>query len=182
METEQKSTGSRGTVIAVVVAVIVTAVIVGGGVYLWQQNKSLKEQTKATSTPTSKTVTSTVSAYPSVETTRDMTNTGISPSDITEEFMLSTLGTLPGAKIDYAKAKTLASQKLLAQWTDDSFVPQFYGIQDGPTTYEITTQSISGTSATVKVEVRWAETGLAWAFSLVDESGWKINSFRNDAQ
>lgn len=180
MEEESKTTSSKGPLIWIVVAVIITAVVVGGGVYLWQQNKSLKEQTKATSTPTSNAAT--VSAYPSVETTRDMTDTGTSPSDITEEFMLATLGTLPGAKIDYTKAKTLASQKLLAQWTDDSFVPQFYGIQDGPTTYEITTQSISGTSATVKVEVRWGDMGLAWAFSLVDENGWKIDSFRNDAQ
>jgi len=166
------------TIIAIVVAVILTAVLVGTIVYLWQQNERLKDQNG-----TSATVTATAKKTSTPVTSRDLTVEGNSPTDVAENFIVYTLGTVPGAEIDYDKAKALASQNLLTQWTDDSFVPQFYGIQEGPDTYEMTTQTISGDTAVVKVEVRWGDMGLAWAFGLVKENGlWKIDSLRDDAQ
>ena len=179
-----KKLRGSATVIIVAVAVVVTAVVVGVIVYLWQQNKALRNQTETSATISVTSVAKTQTPPATTPaTTRDMTVEGNSPTDVAEDFMMYTLGTLPGAKIDYTKAKQLASKNLLSQWTDDSFVPQFYQIQDGPTTYEMATQTINGDTATVKVEVRWGEMGLAWAFSLVRENGeWKVDSIRNDAQ
>jgi len=167
------------TVVVVIITAIVTAVIAGAIVYLWQQNICLKN----TATTSETTPTTTTTPTPIAQTTIDMTSTGTSPSDVTESFILSTLGTVPGAQINYEKAKKYISADLLAQWTDDSFIPTFYGIQDGPEAYEIKTQSISGDTASVKVDVTYGEMMTGWAFMLVKENGaWKIDEFRNDAQ
>jgi len=170
----------------ILLTVVVTGGLVGGGVYLWQQNRLLKELADLSKTATISNqvpVTATPFVVPSVTITRDMTTAGNSPTDNTENFLLCTLGTLPGATVDYDKAKNYLSANLLNQFLDDSFIPMFYGIQDGPDTYEMKSQSISGDTATVRVDVLYGEMMEAWAFVLIKENGeWKINEFRNDAQ
>jgi hypothetical protein len=197
---EAKTPASKNNCLVVIVTVLITFVLtapgVGVGVYYWQkiacENKEAEtssDKSASTSTPTSDlpysdSATETpVTLYSNEATTRTMTFEGDAPVDITEQFMLATLGTLPGASINYTKAKQLSSANLLSQWTDDSFVPAFYGIQDGPDTFDIRTQTTTGDESYVTVEVLYGSSLYNWAFNLVYEGGgWKVDSFRNDGQ
>ena len=186
--TPQKSSSCGGTcgviVITAIITFILTAVVVGGGVYLWQKAVCVVEKDdaakKGTTTKVSDDSSTTID---DAETSYDMTVEGTSPTDNAENFFLATLGTLPGSVIDYDLAKTYMSASERAKFTDDSYIPLFYGIQEGPDTYEMKTQTINGNDATVKVDVLYGEMMEAWAFTLIwEDSAWKIDGFRNDAQ
>lgn len=189
MEEKPKSNALVIVLTAIITAVIVS-IVTALLIYLWQQNACLKRNSNsnADSTSTSSNSASTNSSEPitlsaAEATTRTMTFEGDAPVDITEQFMLYTLGTLPGAEINYIKAKQLASSALRAEWTSDDFVPQFYGIQEGPDTFEVVSQTTTGDESVVLVDVKWGEMMLRWAFTLVYEDGsWKVNSIRDDAQ
>jgi len=185
----------KSNVLPIVLTAIVTAIVVsvvsGLLVYLWQQNICLKKISNASSCSTGLSdsdnlggeADTPITLNAAEATTRTMTFEGDAPVDITEQFMLDTLGTLPGSEINYAKAKLLASKSLQAKWTSDSFIPLFYGIQDGPDTFEVISQTTTGDESIVLVDVKWGEMMLRWAFTLIyEDGGWKVDSFRNDAQ
>lgn len=188
---ERPKSNALAIVLTAIIASFVVSIVTGLLVYFWQQNVCLKKISDVSSCSTGLADDEDLGAEADVPvtlnateaTTRTMTFEGDAPVDITEQFMLYTLGTLPGAEINYTKAKQLASEALRAQWTSDDFVPQFYAIQDGPDTFEVISQTTTGNESTVLVDVKWGEMMLRWSFGLVYESGgWKVNSFRNDAQ
>ncbi len=170
MEEENKQNKSGSSqVIIILVSIIIAVIIAGGGVYLWMNNKD--SETSAKKQTTTK------------DSTQKEKEPSVSPTKVAENFVLSTLGTVPGAEIDYEKAKTYLSKKLEARFTEDTFVPEFYGIQQGPDSYEMKTENISSDTASVKVDVRYGDMVESWSFILVKEEGeWKIDEFKNDAQ
>lgn len=169
-EEESQQTKTRFLPIVGILGItILTAILAGGGVYLWMQNK--EDQTSTQNQTTSD---------QSTKTERERAD---SPTDVAENFILSTLGTVPGAIINYEEANTYMSEELKTQFTEDAFIPQFYGIQQGPDDYEMETETINGATAFVKVAAKYGTMTEAWAFILVKEVGeWKIDEFRNDAQ
>jgi hypothetical protein len=98
------------------------------------------------------------------------------PQEVVTMYMRATLGTIPGSLIDYDLAKTLLTDDMLSQWTDDSFVPISYGIQQGPDSIEFIDSKISEDNATVRVWGYWGEdVGRDWTFVLKKEdSAWLI--------
>jgi len=105
------------------------------------------------------------------------------PQDVVGEFMNSTLGTLPGAEIDMDLAKSHMTSELKSYYTGDNWVPEFYGIQAGPDSFTTLSTYVVDDSATVKINVTFGDSGIAWAFVLKKiDNAWKIDEFRNDAQ
>lgn len=104
----------------------------------------------------------------------------ISPFTIVDQYTKATLGTIPGAKVDYEKAKEYLADNLRKQFTDLSFVPLSYGIQDGPTEVKIEKENISGNKATVKVIGFYGgEPGRIWEFNLIlEQNQWKISEIK----
>jgi hypothetical protein len=95
-----------------------------------------------------------------------------------EAFLKATLGTVPGAAIDYDRARSLMTTSYAAQFDSPAFVPATYGIQDGPTSYDFASEEIAGTTATVEVIGEWGgDPGRRWVFALNQEGGsWKIGA------
>jgi hypothetical protein len=159
----QKSSGTSTCLVilaSALITFIVTTVVVGAGVYYWQKGKCDSGQSASTSKEDAAT-----------------------PTEVTENFILATLGTVPSATIDYDKAKTYLSENQKSFFTDDSYVPMFYGIQEGPDSYKVISEYINGDTATVRIDAVYGEMMTAWAFTLIWEDGaWKIDSFRDDAQ
>jgi serine/threonine-protein kinase len=98
------------------------------------------------------------------------------PAAVVDTFVRSTLGTVPGAAVDHDRARTLMTADYAAEFDSPEFVPLAYGIQDGPTSYEIVSEDISGSSATVLVLGYWGgDLGRRWSFGLEQEDGaWKV--------
>ena len=170
MEEEGQQTKTRSLLIVAILGIIIlTAVLAGGGVYLWIGSRDDKTSTQNQTT--------------SDQATQTEKEPAVAPTKVAENFILSTLGTVPGAKIDYEEAKTYMTEGLKAQFTENTFIPEFYGIQQGPDGYEMKTETINGDTASVKVDAKYGATMQSWAFILVKEaSEWKIDEFRNDAQ
>jgi hypothetical protein len=95
---------------------------------------------------------------------------------VVDDFVRATLGTVPGAAIDYDQARSLMTVSYAREFDSAGFVPIAYGIQDGPTTYEIGDEETSGSTATVTVLGYWGgELGRRWGFALQQEEGaWRI--------
>jgi len=95
---------------------------------------------------------------------------------VVDDFVRATLGTVPGAAIDYDQARSLMTAAYAREFDSAGFVPIAYGIQDGPTTYEIGDEETSGSTATVMVLGYWGgELGRRWGFALQQEEGaWRI--------
>ena len=172
METENKQRkNSLSQILIVLVVIIVVAALSGSGVYLWTQNQNKEDQTPTRSQSTSK------------STSKTEKEPAVSPTTVAETFILATLGTVPGAKIDYDKAKTLLAEKLKDQFTEATFIPEFYGIQQGPDNYSMKTENINDGMASVNFDVRYGDMMQGWSFILVKEADeWKIDEFHNDAQ
>jgi len=170
MEEESNQTKTRSRQIIIILGIIIlTAVLVGGGVYLWMNSREDKTSTQNQTT--------------SDQSSQTEKEPAVSPTDVAEDFILSTLGTVPGAKIDYEKAKTYMSEELKTQFTEDAFIPQFYGIQQGPDDYEMKLETTNEDTASVKVDAVYGTMMQSWAFVLVKEADeWKIDEFRSDAQ
>jgi len=98
------------------------------------------------------------------------------PVTVVEDFLLVTLGTLPKATFDYEAAQALMTEAYAAEYETPDWVPQVYGIQDGPTSYEIGGEEIAGSSATVTVLGYWGtDLGREWRFTAEQEGGaWKV--------
>ncbi|MFC1627330.1 hypothetical protein ACFL18_02090 [Patescibacteria group bacterium] len=105
------------------------------------------------------------------------------PTSVVENFMKATLGMIPNADIDYDKARTLMTTSYAAEFTDSMFIPLAYGMQDGPTSVEVTNEEILTNTATVTVLGHWGpENQMYWKFELEKEAGdWKLN-FINPGQ
>ncbi len=174
---------SNNTVLWIIISALVTIIVIGiiGVIVFFFVLQKNSDESKINTVQPTPTPTAVVTNTPI--TTQDMTVEGDSPTDVTENFIVYTLGTVPGAELDYDKARLLMSKAHQAEFTEDSFIPQFYGIQDGPDTYEMKIQAINGNDASVKVDVLYGEMMLGWAFMLVKEDGqWKIDGIRKDAQ
>lgn len=105
------------------------------------------------------------------------------PQDVVDQFMKATLGTLPGAEVDYDKAKSYMTAELKSYYTGDYWVPEFYGIQQGPDSFVTTDVNVVDDSATVKVTPAYGDSDVSWAFILKKvDNEWKISEFKNDAQ
>ncbi len=170
MEEESQQTKTRSLpIVAILGIIILTAVLAGGGVYLWMESRNDKTSTQNQTT--------------SDQSTQTEKEPAVAPTKVAENFILSTLGTVPNAEINYEEAKTYMSEELKAQFTEDTFIPEFYGIQQGPDGYEMKTETINGDTSSVKVDAKYGAMMQSWAFILVKEaSEWKIDEFRNDAQ
>lgn len=184
---EEPKSGSL-KVLWIVLASVISTIVIAGLVFMviYYKNKAdSADQVSATKSPSSQSNASSADETSTPVTTLDMDTAGNSPTDITENFILYTLGTVPGANVNYDKARTLMSANILDQYTedDDSFVTDFYGIQQGPDTYEMREQTVNGDEAVVRVDVLYGEMMQAWAFGLYYEfGGWKVDSLRKDAQ
>ena len=100
-----------------------------------------------------------------------------SPTAVVDAFVRATLGTVPGASVDYDRARALMTVGYAAAFDAPEFVPLTYGIQEGPTTYEIGAEEVSGSTATVLVLGYWgADLGRQWRFALQEEAGlWRVS-------
>jgi len=97
---------------------------------------------------------------------------GKSSSEIVNDYMLFTLGTLPGAKVDYEQAKPLMSEEFRTQFVDTMFIPMTYGIQDGPEKIKIIKNYQEAGAELVDVQGYWGgEAGKVWTFRLIMEDG-----------
>jgi hypothetical protein len=83
---------------------------------------------------------------------------------------------VPGAAVDDDRARALMTMAYAAEFDSPGFVPLAYGIQEGPTSYEIASEELSGTSATVVALGYWgADLGRQWRFALQEEAGlWRV--------
>ncbi|OIN89418.1 hypothetical protein CO019_00390 [Candidatus Berkelbacteria bacterium CG_4_9_14_0_2_um_filter_42_30] len=162
----KKFKGNTVLIILVVIFAVIAIAAIIVAVYFWQKNKKSENSTPATSS-------STETATQPVE----------SPKEVVYSFMLSTLGTLPNAEINYDLARSYMTDKLKSEYSGESWVPMFYKIQDGPTSVKFISENISGNSTTVRYDPTWGEMALGWAFILEKVNGkWLISEFRNDAQ
>jgi len=165
----KKSKGSAGLIILIIVLVMITLAAIIFALYFWQRNVRLEAELNASKT--------------SEQESSEVSQPVESPRQVVENFMKYTLGTLPDAEINYQLAKNYLTDSLKAQNSSESWVSQFYGIQDGPTSVKFISQNISGDSATLRYDPSWGEMSLGWAFSLTKiDNEWKISQFRNDAQ
>ena len=98
------------------------------------------------------------------------------PEEVIQEFLLATLGSLPGAAIDYDKAKSLMTAAYAGSFDSPGFIPRVYGIQDGPRAYEITDGYVVDSALEYFVWGFWdGEAAMQWLFILQQENGaWKI--------
>ncbi len=111
-------------------------------------------------------------------TPRAAGETGLpSPGEVVDEFVLSTLGTVPGAAVDHDRARALMTVAYAGQFQGPEFVPLTYGFQDGPTSYEIFSEEIGDSTATVLVLAYWGDDiGGTWRFDLQHEAGlWRVS-------
>lgn len=176
----RKLKGSATLIIIVILSALLVAAIAFGA-YFWGKSKS--------TTPTAKTASPsvTLAKSPTVTVTPTPTATSMqaekTPKQVVENFMKYTLGTLPGAQIDYQKARAYLTDNMQAQYSGENWVSSFYGIQDGPTSVKFISENTSGESVTLRYDPSWGEMSLGWAFILdQDGNNWFINGFRNDAQ
>jgi hypothetical protein len=99
-----------------------------------------------------------------------------SPTAVVDAFVRLTLGTVPGASVDYDRARALMTVAYAAEFQSSEFVPLTYGIQEGPTSYEIAAEEVSASTANVLVLGYWgADLGRQWRFALQEEAGlWRV--------
>ena len=102
----------------------------------------------------------------------------LDPAEVVDAFIRATLGTVPGAVIDYDRARGLMTVAYAREFDSPDFVPLTYGIQEGPSSYGVAGADISGSRATVVVSGYWgADLGREWGFRLQQEDGlWRIGA------
>jgi len=101
-------------------------------------------------------------------------------SAVVETYMQLTLGSIPGATIDYDQAKTLLTPELAAQFNTPMFIPASYCMQDGPSDVRVTSATFNADSNMATVTVEGAYMGGwhdMWKFKVVPVEGddWMIN-------
>lgn len=197
----KKSKGSAAIVVVIIVLVVLLLGAAGAAGYFWWKSENVELAVVATMTaaPTTTVVPTTVSPTPTGAVTKTPTTTPTAtttptttssavaldqtPTKVVESFMNATLGTLPGAKIDYDLARGYMTEALKVQYSGEVWVPQFYGIQDGPTSVKFISQSVVGDTAYVRFDAVWGTMSLGWMFTLEKVGDtWLISGFNNDAQ
>ncbi len=100
----------------------------------------------------------------------------LEPAEVVDAFVRATLGTVPGADVDYDRARALMTVAYAAEFDSPEFVPRTYGIQEGPSNYDIAVEEVSSTDATISVVGYWgADAGSWWRFVLRQEAAvWRI--------
>ena len=98
----------------------------------------------------------------------------LAPADVVEVFIYSTLGSLENSEIDYEKAKEFLSFELKQKFTDATFIPMIYCIQDGPDEIKIQKERLEANSVNIRVSARYGleETGEwkeMWEFVLIPD-------------
>lgn len=95
---------------------------------------------------------------------------------VIDAYLKATLGTIPGANVDYEKAKTYLTPELAVQFQDDSFIPLSYCIQDGPSETIIRSVKFLNGNAAAEVEGKYGQDRLRmWGFGIIKIDGqWKI--------
>jgi len=101
------------------------------------------------------------------------------PKQVVESYVNNTLIVTPN---NYAKAIESLMPDLQKQFDETpGFVPQSYGIQDGPVSVTAEEAKINGTDATVNVVGHYDGTDVIWVFNLkIHQGEWKINSYLKD--
>jgi len=115
--------------------------------------------------------------FPPGSITTDQVKALNAPQDVVTSYMKQTLGTIPGSSLDYISAKLLLTSTYQEQFTDSSFVPISYCIQDGPDDVRIDSEtSLGDSAASIQVSARWgADWQVVWVFQLVLENNqWRI--------
>ncbi len=104
----------------------------------------------------------------------------VDASTVVASYMKLTLGTIPGASVDYDAATEYMTASLKAEFdADPYFVPSSYCIQDGPDTATVASETVDGETAEVTVEAAWGTDAAKdmWQFDLVTKDGeWKIDT------
>ncbi len=175
MENQNTSNSKLLWVIIIVLAVI----LIGGGILAWWLISSAQKSVSTNNQP-SPAVTITIATPTAVVTlTPTVAPTPLSSfaSEVVDDFTKYTLGTIPDASLDYEAAKLLMTSTYRSQFTDDSFIPITYCIQQGPDSIQILAETIMGDAMSVEVQGSWGGSdGTTWDFILVnDGSGWKID-------
>ncbi|MEW6408395.1 MAG: hypothetical protein AB1465_06950 [Patescibacteria group bacterium] len=180
----QQLKGGAAMVALIIVLVILAMAASGAAVYFWQKSKSVTKTQTGLESPRLTPTPSPTTTQPTATSTKTPTPTPTkTPTEVVEIFMKATLGTLPGAKIDYDFAKNLMTDDLKAKHTGEGWVPQFYGIQDGPVSIKFISQNTVGDNAYVRFDPSWGEMSLGWLFTLKKVgNNWLIDDFRNDVQ
>ncbi|MBU1152231.1 hypothetical protein KJ632_05415 [Patescibacteria group bacterium] len=96
---------------------------------------------------------------------------------VVAEYLKLTLGTVPGAGVDYEAAKPMMYAPFRDLFDSPMFVPTTYCIQDGPTEVNVMAAEASGDMASVTVEAAWGgELSPHWKFTLVPVNGeWQVS-------
>ena len=102
------------------------------------------------------------------------------PPEVVKAYMKNTLGTIPGAEVDYDKAKQYLSDELNKEFTSPMFVPTSYCIQDGPDDVKIHEEEMGPSAVNVKVSAEYGgEMQEMWNFELKpsekDGQDWEIS-------
>jgi hypothetical protein len=103
------------------------------------------------------------------------------PEEVVSQYALYTLGSL-GGDVDYELAKEYLDEGLRAQFTDDSFIPVSYGIQEGPIWANIEFVSTDEVGMAHVVLYGFYDAGGLlgedWEFVLEKQKGrWKIRAY-----
>lgn len=165
-------------VLIILLTALITAILVAGGIFIYLKFKNYEQTIQKLGQPTS-------TPTPTPTTTKTFQEqTKESSKQVVENFIKYSLGTLPGADVNFNAARALLTDDLKARYTDpSSFAAEFYGIQDGPTSVKYISEYTSGDTSTVRYDASWGEMSMAWAFILTKNNNqWLISQFRNDAQ
>ncbi len=87
---------------------------------------------------------------PRPNSTNPTSNNQNAAETLVETYMKYTLGSIPNAEVDYAKAKQLITPNFESQFENPMFVQTSYCIQDGPDNVRIS-------SSTDNEEMNWTE-------------------------
>lgn len=183
MQNQPKNTSLIIIIIVLAVLVVATVTI---GAYYYGKSRTVRALT-LTASPT-KTVTVTPTSTKSASAIPKSSPTTVANEqtarEFVESFMKMTLGTLPGANLDVNKAYASLSDTMQAQYSGESWVPQFYGIQDGPDDFDFLMENETEDGFVVKYNALWGnEVGIGWLFTVVKDNGkWYINGFSNTTQ
>lgn len=80
----------------------------------------------------------------------------MTPTEVVQEYMNATLGTLPNAIVDYEYAKLYLTAELAAGLDDPSFIPTSYCIQNGPDDVSLgSEQTLSDGSVKIRAQGAW---------------------------
>ncbi len=140
-----------------------------GGVYLWRQEQD--------SPPALPPVLPTANTRGPAPTKAAVSDERLeTPAAVVDQFIKATLGTVPEATLNYEQARSLMTASYAATFNSAAFVPTAYGIQDGPTAYEIASEELSDSTATVLVLGYWDDDlSRRWQFALqIENLEWKI--------